>query len=124
MDPSRTMRVVTIWLSPSHVQYPRSLSPYVQYVETSPDHRDFGSSTRMPVGLPLNMPQNNLGTFHDLSEASVIALAKDVGTAEPLHVTQIQWEGNKAEIKRIYLDKDRSSSETMKHMESLGFVAS
>ncbi|KAH8621911.1 hypothetical protein IG631_23533 [Alternaria alternata] len=48
---------------------------------------------------PLNMPQNNLGTFHDPSEASVIALAKDVGTAEPLHVTQIQWEENKAEIK-------------------------
>ncbi|CAN9300856.1 unnamed protein product [Alternaria alternata] len=70
------------------------------------------------------MPQNNLGTIHDPSEASVIALAKDVGTAEPLHVTQIQWEENKAEIKRIYLDKDRSSSETMKHMESLGFVAS
>lgn len=78
----------------------------------------------MPVGLPLNMPQNNLGTFHDPSEASVIALAKDVDTAEPLHVTQIQWEETKAKIKRIYLDKDRSSNETVKHMESLGFVAS
>ncbi|KAB2099129.1 hypothetical protein AG0111_0g12648 [Alternaria gaisen] len=118
------MRVATIWLSPSHGQYPHSLSPYVQYVETSPDHRDFGGPTRMPMGLPLNMPQNNIGTFHDPSEASVIALAKDVGTAEPLHVTQIQWEENKAEIKRIYLDKDRSSNETVKHMESLGFVAS
>jgi hypothetical protein len=78
----------------------------------------------MPMAPPLNMPQNNLGTFHDPSEASVIAFAKDVGTAEPLHVTQIQWKENKAEIKRIYLDKDKSSNETMKHMESLGFVAS
>jgi hypothetical protein len=70
------------------------------------------------------MSHNNLGTFHDTSEARVIALAKDNGAAEPLHVTQTQWEKNKAEIKRMYLDEDRSLTDTMQHMESLGFVAS
>jgi hypothetical protein len=42
---------------------------------------------------PLNMPQNNLGTIHDPSEASVIALAKDVGTAE-LHLRRMSAQQN------------------------------
>ncbi|KAI4633466.1 hypothetical protein J4E80_000832 [Alternaria sp. BMP 0032] len=70
------------------------------------------------------MPHNNLGTFHDTTEARVIATAKDSGAAEPLHVTQAQWEKNKAEIKRLYLIEDRSLVDTMQYMESLGFAAS
>jgi hypothetical protein len=97
-----------------------SLPPYVQNVETVPDHRGFDELMGRSMRPPLNMPHNNLDTFHDINGAS----AKDNGAAGPLHVTQTQWERYKAEIKRIYLDEDRSLADTMQHMESLGFAAS
>jgi hypothetical protein len=96
----------------------------VQYAETLPDHREFGAFARVPMRPPSSMPHDNFVTFNNTSEAHVIALAGNNDTAEPSHVMQIQWERNKTEIKRIYLDEDRSLADTMQHMESLGFVAS
>jgi hypothetical protein len=70
------------------------------------------------------MPHNNLGTFQGPSEARTIALEKDTSAAEALQVTQSQWEENKAEIKRVYLDMNKSLDDTIAHMKGLGFVAS